>query len=72
MRGAGEGRLGDWEVLPLVEARGVIADVDELSGAGILTGKGKRGPLSFLRRGRRKIVVVVDTVCVVVVVAYIP
>lgn len=36
---------------------------------GILTGSGKRGPLFFLRRGRRKKVVVVDTVWVVVVVA---
>ena len=30
-------------------------------------GSGKRGPLSFFLRARRKNVVVVDTVCVVVV-----
>jgi hypothetical protein len=63
-----EGRSGDWEFLPLVEA-GVVPDVDWASGVGILTGRGKRGPLSFLRRGRRKNVVVVETVCVVMVAA---
>lgn len=43
------------------------------SEAGIFTGKGNRGPgFFFLRLGRRKKVVVVDTVWVVVVVAYTP
>ena len=37
-----------------------------------MTGRGNKGPLFFLRRGKRKKVVVVDTVCVVVVVAYTP
>ena len=37
-----------------------------------LGGKGNSGPLSFFRRGKRKKVVVVDTVCVVVVVAKTP
>jgi hypothetical protein len=69
---AGEDCPGEWEFLPFVEALGVTPDVDEGSGGGNLTGKGKRGPLSFLRLGRRKNVVVVDTVWVVVVVAYIP
>lgn len=43
--------------------------VREASGGGIFTGSGNNGPLFFLRLGRRKMVVVVETVCVVVVVA---
>lgn len=42
---------------------------NEDPGGGILRGRGKRGPLFFFRLGNRKKVVVVETVCVVVVVA---
>ena len=67
-------REGDWsrgesERQPLVEVLGVIAESSDRYGGGVLTGKGNRGPLFFLRLGRRKKVVVVDMVCVVVVVA---
>lgn len=55
-----------------VDTRGVKLVLLEWSGARVLTGKGNSGPLLFLRRGRRKNVVVVETVCVVVVVAYTP
>lgn len=55
-----------------MEARGVKVALWVGSAGGILTGRGNKGPLFFLRRGKRKKVVVVDTVCVVVVVAYTP
>lgn len=59
----GEARRGESEGRLLVEARGVaLALGDDVKG-GVFAGRGKRGPLSFLlRRGRRKKVVVVDTV----------
>jgi len=61
-------RTGDIEVLPLVEARGVLAAllIFELEGES-LAGNGNNGPLSLFRRGKRKKVVVVDIVWVVVV-----
>lgn len=60
-------RVGEADVLALVDARGIVADKAEVSGGGILTGRGKRGPLFFFLCGRRKNVVVVEIVCVVVV-----
>lgn len=57
-----------WDWAP-VEARGVKLTLWVGSAEGILPGRGNKGPLFFLRRGKRKKVVVVDTVCVVVVVA---
>ena len=51
---------------------GEIEGPADESRGGILTGRGKRDALFFLRRGILKNVVVVDTVCVVVVVAYKP
>ena len=65
--GAAVDRVGDAEVLALVDARGVAADRAVGAGGGILTGRGKRGPLFFFLCGRRKNVVVVEIVCVVVV-----
>ena len=61
-------RTGDIEVLPLVEARGVLAAllIFEFEGES-LAGSGNNGPLSLFRRGKRKKVVVVDMVWVVVV-----
>ena len=61
-------RTGDIEVLPLVEARGVLAAllIFELEGESF-AGNGNNGPLSLFRRGKRKKVVVVDIVWVVVV-----
>lgn len=61
-------RTGDIEVLPLVEARGVLAAllIFELEGES-LAGNGNNGLLSLFRRGKRKKVVVVDIVWVVVV-----
>ena len=61
-------RTGDIEVLPLVEARGVLAAllIFELEGES-LAGNGNSGPLSLFRRDKRKKVVVVDIVWVVVV-----
>lgn len=60
-------RVGEADVLLLVDARGLVADEVEGSGGGILTGRGKRGPLFFFLCGKRKNVVVVEIVCVVVV-----
>ena len=60
-------RVGDADVLALVDGRAVGAGRTEESGGGILTGKGNRGPLFFFLCGRRKNVVVVDIVWVVVV-----
>lgn len=60
-------RVGDVDDLALVDIREPVADKAEGSGGGILTGKGKRGPLFFFLCGRRKNVVVVEIVCVVVV-----
>lgn len=55
----------------LVETRGVPPVTGLGPGNCTLSGKGNRGVGVFLRRfGRRKKVVVVETVCVVVVVAY--
>lgn len=62
-----EDRMGDADVLALVDAREAVADRAEGSGGGILTGRGNRGPLFFFLCGRRKNVVVVEIVCVVVV-----
>ena len=54
-----------------MEARGVRLVFGEGINGGVLAGSGNKGPLSFfLRRGRRKKVVVVETVWVVVVEAY--
>jgi len=64
---AAEVRVGEADVLLLVDARGLVADEVEESGGGILTGRGNRGPLFFFLCGRRKNVVVVEIVCVVVV-----
>ena len=52
--------MGDSDGRPLVEIRGVLAV--ERSEVVTLGGKGNNGPLSFFRRGKRKKVVVVDTV----------
>jgi hypothetical protein len=61
-------RTGDIEVLPLVEARGVLAALLIFESEGeSLAGNGNSGPLSLFRRGKRKKVVVVDIVWVVVV-----
>lgn len=63
-------RTSEIEVLPLVEARGVLAALLMFESEGeSLAGSGNKGPLSFFLRGRRKNVVVVDIVCVVVVCA---
>lgn len=59
--------VGEADVLALVDARWVVAYNAEGSGGGIMTGRGKRGPLFFFLCGRRKNVVVVEIVCVVVV-----
>ena len=63
----GERRRGDSDGRPFVDARGVKLVLRAGSEGGILTGSGNRGPLFFLRLGRRKNVVVVETVWVVVV-----
>ena len=55
-----ESRMGDSGGRPLVERRGVLAA--ERSEVVTRGGKGNSGPLSFFRRGKRKKVVVVDTV----------
>lgn len=61
-------RVGDADVLALVDAREPVADKAEGSGGGILTGRGNRGPFFFFFLcGRRKNVVVVEIVWVVVV-----
>lgn len=56
----------------MFETRGVMLLLRDGSGGGNFTGSGNSEPFVFLRLGSRKNVVVVDTVCVVVVVAYIP
>lgn len=62
--------MGESDDLPIVEARD---DLPPLGfGGSSLGGSGKSGPVSFFRRGRRKKVVVVETVWVVVVVAKTP
>lgn len=63
-------RTGDSEGRPPVDSRGVLAA--ESSADDTLGGNGNKGPLLCFRRGKRKNVVVVDTVCVVVVVANTP
>ena len=67
-----EGRLGDMDDRADIRTEGEADGPADESGGGILTGSGKSGPFVFLRRGSLKNVVVVDTVCVVVVVAYKP
>lgn len=71
-RCAVEWRLGDSDKRPFLESLGVKFCSGAVSGGGIFPGNGKRGPLFFLSLGRRKNVVVVETVWVVVVVAYSP
>ena len=59
-------RTGDIDVLPLVEARGVLAALLIFEPEGeSLAGNGNNGPLSLFRRVKRKMVVVVDIVVVV-------
>ena len=65
-------RFGDMEDRAEIRTEGETEGPADESGGGILTGSGKRDLLFFLRRGILKNVVVVDTVCVVVVVAYKP
>ena len=65
-------RFGDIDDRAEIRTDGESEAPAEVSGGGILTGSGNKGPLFFLRRGNLKNVVVVDTVCVVVVVAYKP
>lgn len=63
---------GDTDVRPIGDNFGVLVPCRFDPGGGIFTGRGNRCPLSFFLRARRKKVVVVETVCVVVVSAYIP
>ncbi len=56
------GRSGEVDVLALVDARGVVADISEGSCGKIFTGSGKRDPLFFFLCGKRKNVVVVEIV----------
>ena len=63
-------RTEDIDGLALEESRGVLAALFRFESEGeSLAGNGNNGLLSFLRRGRRKKVVVVDIICVVVVCA---
>lgn len=60
-------RTGDVDIRPLLESFGVLSPSVFESEGRIFIGSGKRCPLFFFRRGKRKNVVVVETVCVVVV-----